>query len=164
MQKSKARLDTIEIVRRAVEPLSKRELEQTLEHMCRSDAGSREGRLCIVRKARSMFDGEAAVRTFVRDVIRGRAPAMACPLVVVRLKSPCTLRSFVERTASALGLRDQRTTSVANTLGAIASILTRQRIRIMIFEDMPADFGGPWVIEAVKGFARQGMQIVCVVV
>ena len=164
MQKSTARLEMIEIDHRSVEPLSKRELEQTLEHMWLSDVGSREGRLCIVRKARSMFDGKAAVRTFVSGVIRGRAPAIACPLVVVRLESPCTLRSFAERTASALGLLDQRRTSVANTLKAIASILTRQRIRIMIFEDMPADFGGPWVIKAAKGFALQGMQIVCVVV
>jgi hypothetical protein len=143
MQISKARWYMREEVdRRTVEPLSEWELEQTLEHMCRSDAGSREGRLCIVRKTRSTFDGQAAVRRLISDVIRERGTAIACRLVVVRLKSPCTVRSFAERTASALGLPDQRRSSLANVLEAIASILTGRRIRIVIFENMPADFGG----------------------
>jgi len=163
MQISKARLDTVEIDRRAVEPLSKSELEHTLQDMWRSDTGSHAGKLCIVRKAWSMFDGEAAVRTFVNEVISGRAAAIAPPPVVVRLKSPCTLRSFAERTASALGLPDQRRNRVASALEAIASILTRRRIRIVIFENMPADFGGQGVLDVVKVFLRQGRQIVCIV-
>jgi hypothetical protein len=160
MQKSKVRLDIIEIGRRAVEPLSKRELEQTLERMWHSDAGSREGELCIVRKATPM---EAAVRTFVSDVIRGRAPAIACPLVVVRLKSPCTLKSFAECTASALGLPDQQPMTNAHTLEGISSILTRRRIRIVIFENMPADFGDRKVLEVLNVLVREGTQVVCIV-
>jgi hypothetical protein len=154
MPVSKALLDTLEINRRAV-VMTESEFRRTLQDMLVSGIRSCEGRLCIVRPESSGGRASAYSLRGQQNIARDRR------IVIVRTASRFTGRSFVESTAKALGLRFARSTQIAELLETIAVALARQDTRMLIFENMPPDFGGRFVGEVLEELLRRGLQIAC---
>jgi hypothetical protein len=151
---SKALLDTLEINRRAV-VMTEREFRRTIQDMLVSGIRSREGRLFIVRPESSGGRVSAYSLGGQQNIARDRR------IVIVRRASRFTGRSFVESTAKALGLR-LLGVPISELLETIAMALVRQDTRMLIFENMPPDFGGRFVGEVLKELLLRGLQIACV--
>jgi hypothetical protein len=162
----------------AIEPLEAEEIDRTLEEMWRSGRRSREGRLCVLRSADGVHVKDA-VRRFAKRVCR-RLPAAKIedaslasivqlasdtiyrPIVVVRTQARCTAKSVLRAAAKALGTLHDPRMSVAETCAMVKAAADHQQTRIIIFDNLPHNFGGEPLADALRQLRKGGSQIVCI--
>jgi hypothetical protein len=161
----------------AIQPTKAEEIDRTLEKMWRSGGRSREGRLCVLRSADGVHVD--ALRRFAKRVSR-RLPAAKIeyatlglivqhssdaiyrPIVVVRAKAPYTPKSVLKAAAKALGILHHPRMSVAETCARVQAAADHQQTRIIIFDNLPHNFGGELLADALRHLRMGGSQIVCI--
>ena len=172
----------------AIEPHEAEEIDRTLEEMWHSGRPSREGRLyrrsregrlCVLRRADGVYVNDA-VRGFAKRVCR-RLPAAKIedaslasimqlasdvvyrPIVVVRTQPPCTPKSVLRGAAKALDMPyDPTRMGAAAACERVQAMANRQQTRMIIFDNLPPDFGGKFVADALRRLREGGLQIVCI--
>jgi hypothetical protein len=162
----------------AIEPIEAEDIDRSLEEMWRSGRRSREGRLCVLRSADGV-NVKDALRRFAKRVSR-RLPAAKVedaslasivqlaseaiyrPIVVVRTKAPYTPKSVLKAAAKALGILHHPRMSVAETCARVQAAADHQQTRIIIFDNLPHNFGGELLADALRHLRMGGSQIVCI--
>jgi len=148
----------------AFQPTKAEEIDKTLEGMWRSGTGSREGRLCVLRSADRVHVD--ALRRFAKRVsrrpVQHSSDAIYRPIVVVRTDAHSTSKSVLRTAAKALDTLHHPSMSVAETCAMVRAAAEQQQTRIIVFDNLPDNFGGQFLTDALRRLRKGGLQIVCI--
>jgi len=159
----------------AIQPTKAEEVDTTLEEMWRSGRRSREDRLCVLRSADGVHVD--ALRRFAKrvswrlpgariedanlgSIVQHSSHATCRPIVVVRTDAHCTAKSVLTAASQALGTHPSM--SIAETCTRVQEVAEQQQTRIIVFHNLPHNFGGEFVAHVLWRLRKGGLHIVCI--
>jgi hypothetical protein len=93
--------------------------------------------------------------------VQHSSDAICRPIVVVRTDAHCTAKSVLRSAAEALGTLHHPSMSIAETCLRVQAA-AEQQTRIIVFDNLPHNFGGEFVAGVLWRLRKGGSQIVCI--
>jgi hypothetical protein len=174
----------------AIEPVEADQIDRALEGMWQSGDRQLPGRLCVLHRREGAH--VATVRMFTNRVCRRLqaihpetrwdrpkiegsrlasvarlgADAPDLPIIVVRASRHSTPKSILTGTLESLGHLylgsfSERVTTL-DLCETVLKALRLQGTKMIIFENLPDDFGGKFVASVLGTLRRHGLQILCI--